>query len=139
MLRSRRFLLCLMMLALPLQGFAAAAMLYCGTGANHAATQTQLDTPTSRHHAEAAVAQHDHHSQSIDAVPQTDLPSDQAQTQLPNASHKCGVCASCCGVLAITDVPRTIAVAPLPPSDLAEPFIRIYTVPLRQAEKPPRV
>ena len=34
MLRFRHLLLCLMMLALPLQGFAAASMLYCGMGSS---------------------------------------------------------------------------------------------------------
>lgn len=148
MSRIRRFLLCLMMLALPLQGFAAAAMLYCGTGPTHQAVQKamQIQAATqvsqqSHDHAAAPMMQHDHHAQPTapEAQAQTDEASDQAQSQLPNASHKCGVCASCCGVLAITDLPQTISAAPLPPSDLAEPFVQISTVSSRQAERPPRV
>ncbi|MDP3605752.1 MAG: hypothetical protein Q8R59_08415 [Polaromonas sp.] len=138
MLRIRRFLLCLMMLALPLQGFAAAAMLYCGPGQAHQAMQTQAATQDSlqSHDHNVATMQHDHHAQPIDTAAQTQ--TDQAQAQLPDATHKCGVCAACCSVLALTDVAHAIAVPSLPPSDLAEPFVLIDTVPSRQPEKPPR-
>ncbi len=138
MLRIRRFLLCLIMLALPLQGFAAAAMLYCGSGPAHQAMQTQAATQDSLQSHDHAVAtmQLDHHAQPIDTAVQTQ--TDQAQTQLPDATHKCGVCAACCSVLALTDVAHAIAVPSLPPSDLAEPFVLIDTVPSRQPEKPPR-
>lgn len=142
MSRIRSFLLCLMMLALPLQGFAAAAMLYCGTGPAHQAMQTQAATQDSQqsHDHAAGAMQHDHHAQPIDTAAQTqaDQPTDQAQAQLPDAAHKCGVCAACCSVLALTDVAHAIAVPSLPPSDLAEPFVLIDTVPSRQPDKPPR-
>lgn len=142
MSRIRRFLLCLVMLALPLQGFAAAAMLYCGTGPTHQAMQTHVapqDSQQAYDHAAAAI-QHDHHVQPIDTATQayTDPSPDQTQAQLPDAAHKCGVCAACCSVLALTDVARAIAVPSLPPFDLAEPFVLINTVPSRQPEKPPR-
>ncbi len=142
MLRIRRFLLCLMMLALPLQGFAAAAMLYCGTGPAHQAMQTQSATQDSlqSHDHTVATVRHDHHSQPTDTTARTltDQSTDLAQAQLPDATHKCGVCAACCSVLALTEVAHAIAVPSLPPSDLAEPFVLIDTVPSRQPEKPPR-
>lgn len=143
MSRIRRFLLCLMMLALPLQGFAAATMLYCGPGPTHQAMQKAMQiraaaqmSHQSHDHNAAAMMQHDHHAQPIDTAVQTQ--TDQAQAQLPDATHKCGVCAACCSVLALTDVAHAIAVPSLPPSDLAEPFVLIDTVPSRQPEKPPR-
>jgi hypothetical protein len=140
MLRIRRVLLCLMMLALPLQGFAAAAMLYCGSGPAHQAMQTQAATQDSlqSHDHTVASMQHDHHAQPIDTAAQTQTDQAQAQAQLPDATHRCGVCAACCSVLALTDVAHAIAVPSLPPSDLAEPFVLIDTVPSRQPEKPPR-
>ncbi len=139
MSRIRRFLLCLMMLALPLQGFAAATMLYCGPGPTHQAMQKAVQMSHQSHdHNAAAMMQQDHHAQPINTAAQTDQFSDQAQAALPDAAHKCGVCAACCSVLALTDVARTIAVPSLPHSDLAEPFVLIDAVPSRQPEKPPR-
>ncbi len=145
MSRICRFLLCLMMLALPLQGFAAATMLYCGPGPTHQAMQKTMQVQTaaqmshqSHDHSAAAVMQHDHHAQPIATTAQAAQFSDQAQAQLPGAAHKCGVCAACCSVLALTEVAHAVAVPSLPPSDLAEPFVLIDTVPSRQPEKPPR-
>ena len=142
MFTFRRFLLCLMMLALPLQGFAAAAMLYCGPGPTHQAVQAQGTHQNSQqsHYQTASVLRLDHHAQPVDTAKQaqTDQSSDQAQSLLPDAAHKCGVCASCCSVLALTEAAHAIAVPSLPPSDLAEPFVLIDTVLSRQPEKPPR-
>jgi hypothetical protein len=139
MSRIRHFLLCLMMLALPLQGFAAATMLYCGPGPTHQAMQkaAQKSHQSHGHHASAKM-ELDHHAQPNGTAAQTGQSADQAQAQLPDATHKCGVCAACCSVLALSDVAHAIAVPSLPPSDLAEPFVLIDTVPSRQPEKPPR-
>lgn len=122
MFKIRRILLCLLMLALPLQGFAAAAMLYCGTGPAHQAMQ------------------HTHPGDLVDTAlqTQTDLSADQAQAQLPDAAHKCGVCAACCSVLALGNMVHAITAPSLPPADLAEPLVLIDNVPSRQLEKPPR-
>ena len=51
------FLLWLMMLALPVQGFAAASMLYCGTDSSHHAVQMQ-PMPESHHEAGASTQMH---------------------------------------------------------------------------------
>lgn len=135
MLRFRHLLLCLMMLALPLQGFAAASMLYCSSSPSHETVQTQM-IAVAPHLADGMVLQHEP-SQAALLVQQVDKTSD-VQSQLPDATHKCGVCASCCSVVAIADLPRTVAISPSPHADLAEPFVLIHTVPSRQPEKPPR-
>ena len=134
--RFRHLLLCLMMLALPLQGFAAASMLYCGMGADHdAKAQTEVN---SNHHQMADVMgmQHEHgqHDNTVQAVKQ----SPDNTKQLPDSTHKCGVCAACCSVIAIADFPPTLEVQPSPKADLAEPFVLIYAVPSRLPDKPPR-
>jgi hypothetical protein len=135
MLRFRHLLLYLMMLAVPLQGFAAVSMLYCSLNTSHETAQSQM-IAVAPHHADGIVLQHEH-SQPALLVPQVDETSD-VQSPLPDATHKCGVCASCCSVVAIADLPRTVAISPSPHADLAEPFVLIDTVPSRQPEKPPR-
>ncbi|MDI1235896.1 MAG: hypothetical protein PSV26_00265 [Polaromonas sp.] len=135
MLRFRHLLLCLLMLALPLQGFAAASMLYCSWSPSHETAQSQM-IAVEPHHADGMALQHEHLQAAL-LVQQVDKASD-VQSQLPDATHKCGVCASCCSVVAIADLPRTVAISPSPHADLAEPFVLIDTVPSRQPEKPPR-
>jgi hypothetical protein len=137
MSRFRHLLLCLMMLALPLQGFAAASMLYCGMGTGHDAKAVQMEMGSSHHQmADAMVMPHKHDKQNTTAQAAKQSPGDQKQ--LPDSSHKCGVCATCCSVIAITDFPQTVEVQSSPKADLVEPFVLIDTVPSRLPEKPPR-
>ena len=137
MSRFRHLLLCLMMLALPLQGFAAASMLYCGMGTGHDASAAQMaSTPSHHQMVGAVVMQHDHETQNITA--QAVKPSPGDQKQLPDSSHKCGVCAACCSVIAIANFPPTVEVQSSPKADLVEPFVLIHAVPSRLPEKPPR-
>ena len=137
MSRIRHLLLCLMMLALPLQGFAAASMLYCGMGAGHDANAAQMEMGSSHHQmADAKVMPHQHEKQ--DATAQVSKLSPDSQKQLPNSSHKCGVCAACCSVIAIADFPHTVEVQSSPKADLAEPFVLIHAVSSDLPEKPPR-
>ena len=136
MSRFRYLLVCLMMLALPLQGFAAASMLYCGMGAdNDAKARTEVN---SSHHqmADAMGMQHEHdkHDNTAQAVKQ----SPDNPKQLPDSTHKCGVCAACCSVIAIADFPQTAEAQLSPRADLVEPFVLIHAVPSRLPDKPPR-
>ena len=127
------FLLWLMMLALPVQGFAAASMLYCGTGAAHHAVQTQ-PMPAPHHGAGTQAHVHD----------EVGMPGDHAEqaqdtaAQLPDAAHKCGVCASCCNLIAIADVRVPITASATPPTQYLEPLVQAYAAPSRLLDKPPR-
>ena len=137
MTRFRQFLLCLMMLALPMQGFAAASMLFCGMAGGHGAKTEQMDATSSHHHtADSTGMQHDHaeHGKTTQVAEQ----SSSAQKQLPDASHKCGVCAACCSVMAISDFPQTAEVQLSPRADLVEPFVLIHAIPSSVPDKPPR-
>lgn len=126
-----------MMLALPLQGFAAASMLYCGMGAGHDAKAVQMEMASSHHQmVDAMVMPHEHEKR--DTTAQVTKQSADSQKQLPDSSHKCGVCAACCSVIAIADFPPTVEVQSSPKADLAEPFVLIHTVPSRLPDKPPR-
>ena len=137
MSRVRRLLLCLMMFALPLQGFAAASMLFCGMGPRDEAKQQQTSAVTGHHHsANVDGVQHDHskHGKAVKLVKQ----SPEGVKQLPDSAHTCAVCASCCSVVALAEFPWTVQAQSLPDADLPEPFVHIGAVPSRLLEKPPR-
>lgn len=78
----RSLLFCLMMLALPLQGFAQAGMLACHTGAG--------STQSMDHHAQVEHGEHEH----ADHSTSTEFQSDEGQTV-------CCACGPSCGVLAL--------------------------------------
>lgn len=123
----RVFLAWLVLAAIPLQGLAAASMLYCGMGA-HPGAQAQS----------AATAQHDHsqHGHGVDRDASNSV--DNVQQKLPDAAHKCGVCASCCHSVAITELPHTPVFAPLPQVEWAEPFVLLHARPAVVPDRPPR-
>ena len=137
MLFLRHLLLCLMLLALPLQGFAAASMLYCGMGADHAAKAEQMDMSSSHHQmADAMGMQHDHSKH--DKTTQTTKQSPDGEKQLPDAAHKCGACSACCNIIAISDFPQTVKPQPVSQAVLTEFFVSIHSAAPRLPEKPPR-
>ena len=128
MLRLRILFAWILMAALPMQGFAAASMLFCGMGAQH------------QHTAEAS-APHDHaamhgHTTSVEQG------HAQAADLTPGAStdtgHKCSICAACCNGVAIVGVNYVVAMAPAPQVELAEPFVLIHALPSPVPDKPPR-
>lgn len=137
MLRFRQFLICLVMLALPMQGFAAASMLFCGMGADFGAKTEQVNVVSGHHHAaDATGTQHNHSKQGKTSLVAKQSPDNQKQ--LPDTSHKCGVCAACCSVMAISYFPQTAEVQSSPQADLVEPFVLIHAVTSRLPDRPPR-
>jgi hypothetical protein len=130
----RTFLMWLLMLAIPVQGFAASAMLHCGPShqrqqqAAHAigglATGGPVTTePAAGGHAAHAVhhASHPgqdahaaHHGMSAGADAPISLDSaDGADggTSTPLSAAKCSACAYCCHAVAIIGTPPAIVVA----------------------------
>jgi len=138
MSRFCTFLLWLMMLALPMQGFASASMQYCGKRADHMALQAPSDPEGGHHHANASDHGHEHamHAEAM----QADSPEQASdmQNQLPDAAHKCGVCASCCNLVGMTAAPPTVAIHSAPNAAYVEPSALIHSVPSALPEKPPR-
>lgn len=136
MSRFCTFLLWLMMLALPMQGFASASMQYCGKGAEH--TVVQAPAESGAHHAEASGDSHTHamHAEAMQAAGSEQAPN--VQNQLPDAAHKCGVCASCCNLVGMTASTQTVAIRAAPNAAYIEPLARIHSVPSGLPEKPPR-
>lgn len=123
----------LIMAAVPLQGFAAASMSFC-KGDHHAAASSQPAEP-----GPARTGEHDHASHPHGVEAQVVKPAGQSvDAELPDAAHKCGVCASCCHVLAIAQYAHVPLFSPVPQAESAEPFRLILTTPASVLDKPPR-
>jgi hypothetical protein len=133
MSRFRLFLAWLVLAAIPLQGLAAASMLFCGMGEHHAPAQVAAAK-------QDVTGEHDHsqHSHAAEVQVQVEKTADDSGKQLPDVTHKCAVCASCCNSVALTEFPQLVAVAPVPQAELAEPFVLIHARPSQVPDKPPR-
>ncbi len=137
MLFFRYLLLCLVMLALPLQGFAAASMLYCGIGIGHHSEALAIGEGVS-HNAEIDLNSN-HHEVDEHGATETSKQSPVDHKQSSSSTHKCGICAACCCVIAMSEFAPTVGVQSAPQADLPEPFVLIDSHPSRLPEKPPRV
>lgn len=129
--RLRLFLACVLLLAIPLQGLAAAGMLYCAGAAAHAHGHTAV----------VASAAHDHHghqhSGHAHALAEPQQEPGPAAT-LPGADHKCGACAACCHGVAIAAGFQPVAPASAPQAPAAEPVLHLYSRSAPVPDKPPR-
>jgi len=135
MLRFRAILLWLVMLAVPFQGYAAAAMAFCAPGPaqpsvgavhDHGAHDHASQQGSEHHHVNASVDDGAGHHAAQNAQ---DAPSDTA--------HKCGNCAACHSVGMMPTL-GTSVLRGLPQADLAEPFRAMATVSPGVPHKPPR-
>ena len=131
MLHLRFVLAWLIMLALPLQGLAAATMVFCA-GEHHGTTAALqgAQEPSS----------HDHSSHQHPAVDSHQANADEARSSqvLPDSNHKCGVCASCCHSVAVTQGRASSGLVALERPHLTEFFLRIDTASAEVPDKPPR-
>ena len=108
----RTLLSCFLMLAIPLQGIAAASMLACGP--HHAALAQRADA--ARHDHAAGHAQHQH-----DAMPAAGVDDDGPGGSFELFNFKCSACAACCTVSAMPAAPMP-ALAFVPSIGVAIPF-----------------
>jgi hypothetical protein len=118
-------LLCLwlVMLALPLQGLAAASMVYCGAQADAAAVASHESSS------------HDHATHGHGAAPdETAASSDENG----NASHKCLMCAFCGHAVAINQFPEPLEFGSSLHASPPEPVVLIRAVAVLLPDKPPR-
>jgi hypothetical protein len=126
MARWRLWLACVMLAAIPLQGIAAASMLFCRAATHDAAQSTQA----------AATVQHDHaghsHAERSAATPT------QGSESLPDAAHPCSLCASCCHSVAITEPLAIAALTAAPQTELADLFAPLPNRASPVPDKPPR-
>lgn len=117
----RSFCLWMLMLSLPLQGYAAASMRWCGSVQGVPAAAAALP-----HLQQAGTHDHARHS----------VPSDHSAHD--TLSHKCALCASCCHAMALQAFFIPLEFGPLAHAGPAEPLVLIQAMPLRVPEKPPR-
>ena len=136
MRRFYAFFLWFLMLALPLQGFAAASMQHCRQDAQPASTQT-LPAPHAQHHAAQAPsdvdAMHDQMQQHSSVEQSTDQ-----HNPFPNAAHTCAACATCCNLMAMATQPQLVAAHAAPIAQYFEPLAARSSIPSGLPEKPPR-
>lgn len=133
MTRLRVFLAWILLAALPFQGYAAAAMSYCGAST----TQTEAVSMPHQHagdthdsaSAKDSAQQHLHVSNATGA---------NADDAFSDTGHKCSLCAACGHSVAIAETPHAIAVHALPQPVRSEDFGVFPTRPAHVPDKPPR-
>jgi hypothetical protein len=125
----RSLILWLALLAVPFQGFAAAAMLPCAPAAGAHAMQMTAGA----HHDHAAMLKHARQEQGGHAA------SDSGAGHGHHAGAKCGTCAACCIGAAMASAPD-LAVASIAPQSVSIPFHagHLPTVHPTLPERPPR-
>lgn len=126
-----RFVLAwLIMLAIPLQGLAAASMAFCA-GEHHAfASRQEARSDGAHDHASHAHVAEQSFAQAF-------LQSDDHAAD-PDTGHKCGVCATCCHSPALTEHRPWPELSALDEAVVTAPFVVILTVSSRLPDKPPR-
>lgn len=136
----------LVMAALPLQGIAAASMLFCDQAARSTVAQAASghDHEAHGHGADGGHASHAHDGDvSFKAEQWAKLSGAQADSAqggagLVDDGHACPICASCCNLVALSETP-TLSLAGDSPE--AQPFqgpTRVFTRHSPTPDKPPR-
>ena len=124
----------IVMIAIPVQGFAAASMMFCGKGSAHHAQAAAV------HQHDAGTPAHDHATHQ----PQAQAAAEQAPMKLSdgasatNLAHKCSACASCCHGVAIAQTPLIVLPDVPARAGPGEPSPAAYSRPSVVPDKPPR-
>lgn len=133
----------LVMAALPLQGIAAASMLFCDQAAHSTASQPSGHDHAALGHGEA----HDHasHAHPGDDAAQADPKLSQQQDDTTQAGlgmvddgHACPICASCCNLVALSEMPTLSLDGAAPMSAPLQGPARVFTRHAPIPDKPPR-
>ena len=136
MYRVRLFVLWVMMIAVPFQGYAAVAMAFCTPdhGGSHAAATASAE------HSHGGNGHAGHHAkaqQQDEAKQSADNSAGNTASAEPDAMHKCGTCGACHGT-ALISTPQFAVLHGLPRADLVEPPLAMATLEPRVLDKPPR-
>ena len=120
----------LVMAALPLQGMAAASMLFCGQAAH-----TTVAAHGAHDHATHALggSAHAHHGH-VDAHAS---PADAGEATADDG-HACPICASCSNLVALSEPPSLSLAAHVPASQPSHGASRVLTREASTPDKPPR-
>ncbi|MDP9898305.1 hypothetical protein [Variovorax ginsengisoli] len=137
------------MLAVPLQGYAAATMAFCAPTGTPAAAGTTLQPVAQADHGNHGHAAAPDHGAHATHAGHTGTHAQHAETAADvsdghhahadgGAAHKCGNCGAC-HALGLTSALLQFVPHVLPPADLVEPFHPVASVAPRLLDKPPRV
>lgn len=127
----RKLCLWLVMLALPLQGLAAASMMHCA-----AQSPQRLEAAhTADHHSMQGIS-HPGHKHAEQAASSHSF-ADPAHHADPHV-HKCVACAFCCHPVALNEAPQ-LAFGEAAHASPPEPSVLIQLRPVLVPDKPPRV
>jgi hypothetical protein len=121
----RLLLAWLVLLAIPVQGFAAATMLYCAEASAGPAWQMAMGD-------DAAPGHPMHAAEEDRAAPAT------GQDKLPHPGRKSAAHGSCCLAVAIDAAAPAPSLAPAPDADLQEPLLPVHSQPAGVLDRPPR-
>ena len=133
MSRLRLLLFWLLVLAVPLQAFAAATQLFCG------APGAVLHAHEDAKGVSGELTQDGHALLPDGAVPHAHAEegaSAPGSVQAP--AHQCGLCAACCHAVALTTVNQLTFAAPVPPVQSSELTASVPERAPRLPRKPPR-
>ena len=97
----RTVIACLLLVALPLQGYAAGAMLFCGAGDAHTSVLAHHHDDSTEHERDGA---HDHDAGAGAHAAGDPTPHDPMH-------GTCSACASCCSAAALPSTPMPSAAA----------------------------
>jgi hypothetical protein len=119
--------MCLLSLAIPLQGMAASTQIFChGSGAVSSVSNKTAD------HSHHQVDDH-HHGQT--------KPSDNQVSKVKvskSANHKCNTCAQCCFGTALLPAPINLVLSQEPSTFVATNIVLIGAISPLNLERPPR-
>ncbi|MFN0184661.1 MAG: hypothetical protein ACKVQR_12675 [Aquabacterium sp.] len=139
--RIRKLLVCLLILALPMQGATAAAMSFCGAS-HHAGAPTAVSDHaglTGHVHGDHSAHAADAHQGDGASVPVADAPTAAAQADIVLAdAHKCSVCGSCCSTGALVSSMPGLPVVDAEAAAFVGRVISVDTVARDGPDRPPR-
>lgn len=127
----RLFVAWIVMAALPLQGLAAASMLFCGAAPAASSAQADHHGADAGHHGHAAVPAHDHAAGDHHGTSGGD--QDAAE-----AGHSCPICASCCQLVVLGSFGALPQLSSAPAVEPSAPPARVSTRAASVPDKPPR-
>jgi hypothetical protein len=129
----RCLLVWLTVLAMPIQGIAAAGMLHCGPGLP-GVPQHHAQAAPHEHHADDAGAHAHHHGT---AQQEADAP-DAPDTFSGQADHHCSACAACCLGAALPASVMQLPVADVSCAPELAPAVALVSFIAAGPERPPR-
>ena len=141
----RLLMTCLLLIALPLKGFAAVSMLACGPDHHRiVGVVAQVTESGSGSHDHGSGLTH-HHSTSPSDVPVNarsgvahDNASAMGQTSHANTLFKCSSCAPCCAGVALTSDAAVQVAVPVSSADFPVARPVLPSAPVGRLDRPPK-